>query len=186
MVLVVLGAKWQGAIAPLRLLVLYAGVRSLTPILSQALTITGDTRYAMKRNIAGAICLPIGYVISARWGIVGIAVASIVVHAPVVLLPQLHRVSRHLGIGIRDYVAAVAPALVSTSIMALVVLGMTAVLPADLSMAVVLGLKIVVGAAAYAAAIWLLFRERVIALVRLVKQLRQGTRAVPDAASQVA
>jgi O-antigen/teichoic acid export membrane protein len=187
MVLVVLGAKWQGAIAPLRLLVLYAGVRSLTPILSQALTITGDTRYAMKRNIAGAICLPIGYVIGARWGIVGIAVASIVVHAPVVLFPQLHRVSHHLGIGIRDYVPAVAPALVSTSIMAGVVLGMSMLLPADLPMAAVLGLKIAVGAAAYAAAIWLLFRERVLALARLVKQLRQGTPAAgPDTASQVA
>jgi teichuronic acid exporter len=186
MVLVVLGAKWQGAIAPLRLLVLYAGVRSLTPILSQALTISGDTRYAMKRNIAGAICLPIGYVVGARWGgIVGIAVASIVVHAPVVLFPQLHRVSQHLGIGIREYVPAVAPALVSTSIMAGAVLAMSAVLPPDLPMAVVLGLKIAIGAAVYAAAIWLLFRERVMTLVRLVKQLRQGApAAVPDAAAQ--
>jgi PST family polysaccharide transporter len=179
LVLAVVGAKWQAAIVPLRLLVLYAGVRSLTPILSQALTITGDTRYAMHRNIAGAICLPIGFVVGARWGIVGIATAWIIVHAPVVLAPQLHRVSQHLGIGIRDYASAVAPALVSTSIMAVTVLAVSAAIPRDLPMLVVLGLKVAVGALAYAAAIWLFFRENVMALVRVLKQMRPSGPASP-------
>ena len=47
------GRSGKPAIVPLRLLVLYAGIRSLTPILSQALTITGDTRYTMQRSIVG-------------------------------------------------------------------------------------------------------------------------------------
>ncbi len=174
LVLAVVGAKWQAAIVPLRLLVLYAGVRSLTPILSQALTITGDTRYAMHRNIAAAICLPIGFVVGARWGIVGIATAWIIVHAPVVLVPMLRRVSQHLGIGMREYVRAVAPAVVSTSIMAVTVLAMSAAIPRDLPMLVMLGLKVAVGALAYGAAIWLFFRESVIGLVRVLKQARSG------------
>ena len=64
---------------PLRLLVLYAGVRSLTPILSQALTITGDTRYAMQRSLVAAIILPIAFAIGSQWGITGIASAWILV-----------------------------------------------------------------------------------------------------------
>jgi O-antigen/teichoic acid export membrane protein len=179
LVLTVVGAKWEAAIAPLRLLVLYAGVRSLTPILSQALTITGDTRYAMHRNIAGAICLPIGFVIGARWGIVGIATAWIIVHAPVVLVPQLHRVSQHLGIGIRDYASAVGPALVSTGIMAISVLAVSAALPGGLPMVALLGIKVAVGGLAYAAAIWLLFRANVMALVRVLKQVRQRAVSTP-------
>jgi len=179
LVLTVVGQKWEAAIVPLRLLVLYAGVRSLTPILSQALVITGDTRYAMHRNIAGAICLPIGFVIGARWGIVGIATAWIIVHAPVVLAPQLHRVSQHLGIGIRDYIPAVGPALVSTLIMATSVLAVSATLPGDLPMPAVLAIKVAVGALAYSAAIWLLFRANVMALVRVLKQVRRGEVSAP-------
>jgi O-antigen/teichoic acid export membrane protein len=182
LVLTVVGQKWEAAIAPLRLLVLYAGVRSLTPILSQALTITGDTRSAMHRNVAGAICLPIGFVIGARWGIVGIATAWIIVHAPVVLVPQLHRVSKHLGIGIRDYAPAVGPALVSTVIMAISVVAVTAALPAGLPMLALLGIKVAVGAVAYAAAVWLLFRGNVMALVRVLKQVRQGDVSAPSPA----
>ena len=159
---------------PLRLLVLYAGVRSLTPILSQALTITGDTRYAMHRNIAGAICLPIGFLVGSRWGIVGIATAWMIVHAPVVLVPMLRRVSQHLGIGIREYVPAVAPALVSTSIMAVTVLGVSEAIPRGLPMLAILGLKVAVGALAYGAAIWLFFRENVMALVRVFRRMRSG------------
>jgi O-antigen/teichoic acid export membrane protein len=181
LVLTVVGQKWEAAIVPLRLLVLYAGVRSLTPILSQALVITGDTRYAMHRNIAGAICLPIGFMIGARWGIAGIATAWIIVHAPVVLAPQLHRVSQHLGIGIRDYVPAVGPALVSTLIMTISVLAVNTTLPRDLPMSALLAIKVAVGALAYAAAIWLLFRANVMALVRVLKQVRQGEVSAPAA-----
>src|SRR5262249_58706547 len=97
--LVIVGDKWRAAVVPLQLLVVYAAVRSLTPILSQALNITGDTRYAMKRNVVAAIVLPIGFAIGARWGINGIATAWIVCHAPVVVVPLLRRVSTHLGIG---------------------------------------------------------------------------------------
>ena len=175
LVLAVLGEKWRGAIVPLTLLVLYAGVRSLAPILSQALTITGDTRYAMRRNIAGAICLPIAFVIGAKLGgIVGIATAWMVVHAPVVLVPQLRRVSKHLGIGVREYTPAVGPAFISTVIMAISVLLVAAFLPANLSLFVVLAIKIVVGAVAYLAALWLLFRENVMSLIRAFTQFRRG------------
>lgn len=178
LVLAVLGEKWRAAIVPLTLLVLYAGVRSLAPILSQALTITGDTRYTMQRNIAGAICLPIAFVIGAKLGgIVGIATAWMVVHAPVVLIPQLRRVSQHLGIGIREYAPAVGPAFLSTVIMAIAVLLVAAFLPASSPLFGVLAIKIAVGAVAYVAALWLLFRENVMSLIRALMQLRRGVEA---------
>ena len=174
LVLSVLGEEWRGVITPLILLVLYAGVRSLTPILGQALTITGDTKYAMRRNIAGAICLPIAFLIGARMGgIVGIATAWIIVHAPVVLIPQLRRVSQHLGIGLRDYVPVVGPALVSTGLMTTAVLLAAALLPPDTPMVATLALKVVVGVATYAVAIWLLFKQHVMTLVRAFTQLRR-------------
>jgi teichuronic acid exporter len=177
LVMGVLGSKWEAAVAPLIVLVLYAGVRSLVPILSQALAITGDTRYTMRRNIIGAICLPIGFVIGARWGIVGIATAWIVVHAPVVLFPQLRRVSKHLGIRLRDYLPAIMPAIASTAIMSVAVLSAAMLIPAQTPLVVVLVAKVAIGGVAYAGAVWLLFRDRVVSLVRAVSHLRQSAPA---------
>jgi O-antigen/teichoic acid export membrane protein len=188
LVLGLLPARWSGTITPLVLLVLYAGVRSLTPILGQALIITGDTKYAMRRNIIGAICLPIAFVIGAKvGGIVGIATAWILVHAPVVLVPMFRRVSKHLGIGLREYGPAIAPALVSTAIMAAVVLVIAALLPVGTPMLALLGVKIVVGAVAYGAAVWLFFKENALSLVRVFTQLRRDgpetATAAPPAAT---
>jgi len=170
--LVIVGDKWRAAVVPLRLLVLYAGVRSLTPILSQALMITGDTRYTMKRSVIAAIVLPIGFVVGARWGINGIATAWLVCHGPVVMFPLLRRVASQLGIGPSAYFPVLRPALVSTLIMALSVLGAALLIPESMPRLGLLALKVAIGAACYGAALWLLFRERVRALLRVASQLR--------------
>ena len=188
LILGVLGVQWTGAITPLVLLVLYAGVRSLTPILGQALIITGDTKYAMRRNIVGAIVLPIAFIIGAKMGgLVGIATAWMVVHAPVVLVPMFRRVSQHLGIGLREYLPAVTPAIVSTLIMSVSVLGVAAILPADTPLLALLGIKAAVGGLTYAASVWLFFRENALSLLRVFTQLRRGgAPAVAPAAAPVA
>ena len=170
--LAIVGDKWRAAVVPLRLLVLYAGVRSLTPILSQALTITGDTRYTMKRSIVAAIVLPIAFVVGARWGIVGIAAAWIVAHAPVVMVPLLRRVDTHLGIRPSAYVPVLRPAVVSTAVMTAGVLIVTLLMPDSVPPLALLVIKVATGAACYAAALGLLFRERVLSLIRAVTQLR--------------
>ena len=176
--LVIVGEKWRPAVVPLQLLVLYAGIRSLTPILSQALTITGDTRYTMQRSVVAAIVLPIGFAVGARWGINGIATAWIVCHAPVVMLPLLRRVATHLGIGPSAYWPVLRPALVSTAIMVLAVLAAAFAIPATTPRLATLMIKIVTGGAVYVGALWFLFRERVLALVRATTQLR-GDAPVP-------
>jgi PST family polysaccharide transporter len=152
--------------------VLYAGVRSLTPIFTQALTITGDTRYTMRRSIVAALVLPLGFAVGARWGINGIAAAWIVCHAPVVLFPLLRRVATHLGIGPSAYLPVLRPALVSTAIMTIGVLAVALVIPPTTPRLAILVIKIVAGGVCYAGALWILFRERVLALVRIAMQLR--------------
>ena len=179
--LVIVGDKWSAAVLPLQLLVLYAGIRSLTPILSQALTITGDTRYTMKRSIIAAIILPIGFLVGSRWGINGIATAWIVCHAPVVMFPLLRRVATHLGIGPSAYLPVLRPALVSTAIMAIAVVAVTAAIPAATPRLAILLIKVATGGVFYAGALWLLFRERVLALVRATTQLRGDAPAAAPA-----
>jgi teichuronic acid exporter len=180
--LAIVGDKWKPAVTPLRLLVLYAGIRSLTPILSQALTITGDARYTMKRSVIAAIVLPLGFAVGARWGINGIAAAWIVCHAPMVMFPLLRRVATHLGIGPRSYLPVLRPALVSTAIMAVGVLAIALFIPPTTPRLATLAIKVVAGAVCYAGALWFLFRERVLALVRVAMQLRGNAPAAAAAA----
>jgi PST family polysaccharide transporter len=174
----IVGEKWRPAVTPLRLLVVYAGIRALTSIFSQALTITGDTRYTMRRSVVGAIILPIGFVIGARWGVSGIATAWIVCHAPVVMFPLLRRVSTKLNIGPGAYLPVLRAPIISSAIMAVGVVAAMIGLPSTLPSAVRLVVEVLVGVVCYAGALWFLFRDRVLALVRAAAQLR-GESSVP-------
>jgi hypothetical protein len=77
----------------------------------------------------------------------------------------------------REYTPSVGPAVVSTAIMAIVVMLVAAFLPATVPMFAVLAIKVLVGAVAYAAAVWFLFRETVMSLIRAITQFRRGTEA---------
>ena len=171
----IVGEKWSPAITPLRLLVVYAGIRALTSIFSQALTITGDTQYTMRRSVIGAIVLPIGFVIGARWGVNGIASAWIVFHAPVVMFPLLRRVATRLNIGPSAYFPALRPPVVSSAIMVIGVSAAIYGLPSTMPVIARLVIEVVDGVVCYAGSLWFLFRERVLALVRVAAQLRGGS-----------
>ena len=174
----IVGEKWRPAIMPLRLLVLYAGIRAITAIFSQVLTMTGDTRYTMRRSVIGAIVLPIGFVVGSRWGVNGIATAWIICHAPVVMFPLLYRVAKKLGIGPSAYLPVLRPPLVSTAIMAIGVAAAIYGLPATMPGILRLVIEVLVGVVCYAGALWFLFRDRVLSLVRAAAQLR-GQAPVP-------
>ena len=99
-----------------------------------------------------------------------------------VMFPLLRRVATHLGIGPRSYLPVLRPALVSTAIMAVGVLAIALVIPPTTPRLATLMIKVVAGAVCYAGALWFLFRERVLALVRVAMQLRGNAPAAAAAA----
>jgi teichuronic acid exporter len=165
---VILGARWMGAIGALRILAIYAGVRSLGPLLAQMLTVSGEDRFVARNGAAAAIVMPVAFVVGARWGVEGVAVAWVIAY-PLVTTPLFMKTMRHLEIRVGDYLAALKPAFVSTAVMVVAVLalrfGMVNARPV-----VRLPLAIVVGAAAYGAALFALFRSRVQTLIRVLRQ----------------
>src|SRR5207245_4847666 len=71
-VLLTLGEKWHGAVAPLQLLALSAGFRAVTPLLPQVLNAVGKSRLSMQYGVLCAVVLPAGfYVTGQRRGSVG-------------------------------------------------------------------------------------------------------------------
>src|SRR6185437_3003357 len=52
---VVFGSRWLFMIAPLQILAIYSTIRVITPTASQALVVTGDTRYLMYLGAVAAV-----------------------------------------------------------------------------------------------------------------------------------
>jgi O-antigen/teichoic acid export membrane protein len=175
-VLVALGAKWAGTIAPLRLLALYASIRSLAPLLAQVLNALGESRFAMFNNLAAALLLPAGFLVGSRFGTVGVAAAWIVVH-PLILVSLYRRTFRVTGLTLRAYLRALAPAASGTLLLVAAVLGVRLLLPADVAgtggPVLRLALQMAAGAAAYGLALLLFHRDRLRAFRSLLRHLRR-------------
>ncbi|HEY3194425.1 MAG TPA: lipopolysaccharide biosynthesis protein [Candidatus Dormibacteraeota bacterium] len=174
-VLVVLGSKWEGTIAPLRLLAAYAALRSITPLLPQALQIIRDSRFEMWRMVAAAVVMPTSFYFAAqRWGTVGLAMAWMLAD-PLLAFVLYRRVFRKIGLSPRAYLAALWPALSGTALMAGAVLAVGVLRGNEWTPALRLAAQIGVGVITYGLACVVLHRERFAAFYDVVVAARRGS-----------
>jgi PST family polysaccharide transporter len=167
---VVLGDHWAAAVPPLRLLALYAGIRSLMAVLSPILVATGHARRNLQFTLLAAAVLPITFYVGTRWGTVGVASAWMV-GFPLVVLPVLIFTMRTLRTSPAAYLRAVWPALSATTVMAAAVLAVrlaTGAWPHGPRLAV----EALLGAAVYGAVVLGLHRARVEAFRNLLRRSR--------------
>ncbi len=164
---VVLGPRWIGAITPLRLLAVYASIRSLGPILAQLLTVSGEDGFVAKNAIFAAVLMPIAFIVGSRSGVQGVAWAWVIAY-PFVTIPLFVRVARKLQIRLWDYVDAIKPALVSAVLMATAVL-VFRILTVNAHPVVRLTLSVLLGAAVYSAVLFIGFRAEIESMLRLIR-----------------
>lgn len=170
---IVLGDKWEGTIAPLRLLAAYATVRSITPILPQVLQMIGDSRFEMWRMVAAAVVMPLCfYVAGLHWGTVGIAMAWLLLD-PLFSFVLYRRVCSRIELSPRAYFVALWPALSATALMAAAVLAIGVFSGSAWSAAARLAAQIGAGVAMYGLACFVLHRERFVAFRDLVAAARR-------------
>jgi teichuronic acid exporter len=176
----VFGAQWQRAVAPLQILALCMGLRSIVPVMTNAMVALEDMRFMMWHGVFMAICFPICFYAGARLGgIDGIALVWLIVY-PVSLIPLFWRAVHIRAFAARAYVSALAPAVVSTLVMTAVVLGVRVLLRqgATPPRSALWGVaEIVMGALTYGLVLLLRYRERVRAALAFV---RSGRGAMPD------
>lgn len=168
-----LGTKWLPMIVPLQLLAAYGVVRSVAPLITQVLHVTGDTRFSMWNSIAAAIVLPIGFFVGSLWGIDGIAATWLVLH-PIVLVMPYRRVLRTIELPFRTYLSAVWPALNGALHMSAAVILARLVLPAAAPLAVRFTVLVLLGASVYAGTLFLYHRDRIAGLKRMIQKMRGG------------
>lgn len=173
LVAVVLGPKWAGAGAPLALLALYAGVRSVTPLYGTLFVATRETRFAMWTSIVTAGLLLAGFVIGSHWGGVGIAAAWLVID-PSLSAYSFGRVRRVLHLTTRDYLGALRLGLDGTGLMGAGLLLFRWLVAAPWDPAARLLASILLGAAIFALTTWLLHGTRLKDIVAWLQRARRG------------
>jgi O-antigen/teichoic acid export membrane protein len=164
---VVFGDRWLFMVGPLQILAAYTTIRAISPISSQVLFVTGDTRFLMYMSGLGAVVLPTGFYIGSRWGTIGIAIAWTIVHPLAVYLPLSARVFKRLELGIGAYLKALWPALSGCALMGAAVALARSAAPVTTPQALRLSLEVAAGAAAYSAGLMLFHRSRVTAFIAL-------------------
>jgi len=174
-VLVVLGSKWEAAIAPLQVLAAYAAFRSITPLLHQVLLTIRDSGFVMWDMVAAAVLMPTSFYLSAhRWGMVGLAMAWVLMD-PLIVVPSYWRVFSKIGLSPRAYLVALWPALSGTALMAAGVLAVRAFGGSEWSAGLRLAGQIGAGVISYGLACLVLHRERFKAFYELVLAARRGS-----------
>jgi O-antigen/teichoic acid export membrane protein len=136
------------------LLVAYSGFRSISLLFGQVLVATGRARRNMHFGIIALIVLPILFMLGARWGTAGVALAWIVGY-PAVFVPFAMKYTlKEVSLSWSAYGRALWPALSSTAVMMAAVLGVRLLLPDGddtRTMALRLIVSVVVGILSYAA-----------------------------------
>ena len=172
---VVLGSKWEPAVAPLQVLAAYAAFRSITPLLPQLLQVTGDAKFEMWRMVAAAVVMPASFYFGGqRWGTVGLAMAWVLVD-PLLAVPLYRRVFSKIELSLREYLVALWPALSGTALMAAVVLAVGVFSGSAWAAGVRLAAQVAAGAISYGLACVVLHRERCRAFYDLVAAARRGS-----------
>lgn len=166
-----LGEKWSGAVAPLQILAGYASFRSISPLVSQVLVATRQTRFGMWNSVAAAVLLPLGFYVASRWGVVGLAWSWVLLH-PIVTLTVYWRVFTRIGLSVSSYVRAIWPAASSAVAMVLAVLWVKSIETGEWPLIARLLAEVAVGCVAYCTVVEFVHRRGVSSVREVLGLLR--------------
>lgn len=180
---------WQMAAFPLQMLSILACVRSIDPLLQQALTAIGEARMNLNNTLLTVCVLPFGLYGGLLLGesltgmprgtdaalggaINGVAVAWLIL-GPLLFSRLLFKGLARIELPVRQYAAALWPAVSGSLLMAAVVMVISVIQPSRTIVWFVI--KVVAGAVTYVLTLLLMHRERVMVARELIAMLRSKT-----------
>jgi O-antigen/teichoic acid export membrane protein len=172
----VLGPKWLEMIPLIAGLALAMPFMALQIIASPTTNATGRAEIYLRTSIAGAIIMPVAYLIGVHWGPQGL-VHAWQIAAPLLLIFTLALTLPVIGAQWSALVTAMVPVAVATAVMAVAVLLMQT-LVTGLVPPFQLAILVLTGALAYAATLQLIWPDLVRALIDLLR--RRSSVPAPD------
>ena len=167
LVLTLLGDKWREIVPLLLPLALAMPFWTLFTLFRPATDALGRPGIGTANTAAGAVLVPIAFLIGAKWGIAGIAWAWPVVY-PLLLILAAARSLPVIGVGTGAFLRAVAPSVLAATAMALSVWLIDRMLPA-MPQATRLAALVASGGLVYCLWLRLFARETVDDLIQLVR-----------------
>lgn len=152
LVVFVFGPKWINAVAPLRMLAVWAGARSITAFLAPLLNVTGQSRFVMWNHIVAVLYFTAAFCVGSRWGLVGIAVMWPLLY-PFLAVPLYVRAFKQINLRWGSYWASVRPAVTASAVMLVSVIGFKATLASSTPVYLRLAAEVLVGAGTYCLAL---------------------------------
>ncbi len=162
-----LGPQWEAVIVPFRILCLYYAAYAAQVLVSHVLLWTGRFRANMWFTLLGVVGLVTAFSLTVRSGVVAIAWTWAVMF-PLLCLPALVLAARVLDMKLRQFFAALLPATLACAVMAGAVLLVRSKISDGRGDVAALLLESSVGAATYIAVLALAYRQRVVAILRIV------------------
>lgn len=178
LVAVVLGAKWEATVGPLRFLALFAGIRLISILMTQILVALHRTAFTMHRSLLALAVMPVAFWIAAGWSLAAVG-ASWLLLVFITVLPSYIVLSREIDLELGDFLNALLPSIAACMAMALGLYIWRAQLPVVFDHPWLnLLLQVSLGAILYASVLFLLFRSRFTRYIRFAQSLRRG--GVPE------
>lgn len=164
-----LGPEWAAAVLPLQLLALVASIRSVFVLAPTILVFTGQVGRNLRFSLSCAVVMPVIFSLATHWGIIGVAVAWVLVYPGFASFFLFRHALRAVGLSWGSYLRALTTPLVATAVMSAAVLGFRASDAAPHSGLLRLILAGVIGGTVYVVAILLLAGDRIREMVALLR-----------------
>ena len=181
MVETVFGAKWLGMVPYIQIIALALMLMTVQILFAPLTNALGKPSVSMFSALSGAIMFPVAFLVGAEWGLIGMAWAWLIA-APLLLLVTALLSTPLIGVTLWDVGRAMLPGLAPALVMAVGVgLAAQAMVPIGLAAPGQLVALVALGVMLYGGLLWLLEREAIAEVLRLVR--RRQPPAV-DAATQ--
>ena len=162
------GIKWLGMAPYIQLISLALILMTVQILFAPVTNALGKPSISMFTAMSGAILFPASFLIGAQWGLIGMAWAWLIA-APLLLLATARLSAPLIGVSLWDIARAMLPGLAPALVMAIGVgLAAEAIGPLGFAAPVRLALLVGLGVALYGALLWLLEREAIAEVIRLV------------------
>lgn len=172
MVETLFGTKWLGMVPYIQLISLALILMTVQILFAPVTNALGKPSLSMFTALSGAIIFTAAFLIGAQWGLVGMAWAWLVA-APLLLLVTTRLSAPLIGVSLWDVVRAMLPGLAPALVMAIGVgFAAEAIAPFGVAPPLRLAMLAALGVALYGALLWLLEREALAEVIRLVLRRR--------------
>jgi O-antigen/teichoic acid export membrane protein len=172
------GMKWMGMVPYIQLISLALIFMTVQILFSPVNSALGRPSVSMRAALCGAVIFPTAFLIGAHWGLIGMAWAWLIA-APLLLLVTARLSAPLIGVSLWDIGRAMLPGLVPALMMAIAVgFASEALAGFGLAAPIRLVLLVALGVLLYGALLWLLEREALAEVARLV--LRRKPAAEPS------